>query len=78
MLDEIPVVSEEDYMGLNVTKIDEEVNKIPMLRDFPQLFPDDLPSILPIWEMEFEIKLQPGATPISIPLYRMAITEMNE
>nr|GFA06103.1 putative reverse transcriptase domain-containing protein [Tanacetum cinerariifolium] len=42
------------------------------------LFPDELPGIPPVREVEFSIELIPGAEPISNAPYRMAPIELKE
>ncbi|GKF28529.1 hypothetical protein Tco_0094871, partial [Tanacetum coccineum] len=37
--------------------------EIVVVKDFPEVFPDDLSGLLPIREIEFRIELIPGATP---------------
>ncbi|XP_070008680.1 uncharacterized protein [Nicotiana sylvestris] len=51
---------------------------IPTVCDFPDVFPDDLPGLLPEREIEFPIELVPGTTPISVAPYRMAPAELKE
>ncbi|KAH0743176.1 hypothetical protein KY290_031169 [Solanum tuberosum] len=51
---------------------------VPVVREFPEVFPDDLPGIPPEWEIDFGIDLLPDTQPISIPPYRMALAELKE
>jgi len=51
---------------------------IPMVREFPDVFPDEIPGIPPLREVEFCIDLTPRATPISKAPYRMALTKLKE
>ena len=51
---------------------------IPIVKEFPDVFPDDISGLLPDREVEFTIDLIPGTEPISIPPYRMAPTELRE
>nr|GFB22393.1 putative reverse transcriptase domain-containing protein [Tanacetum cinerariifolium] len=37
---------------------------VPVIRDFPEVFPDDLPGLPPPRQVEFRIDLVPGATPV--------------
>nr|GEW13519.1 hypothetical protein [Tanacetum cinerariifolium] len=46
--------------------------------EFPDVFPDELPGIPPVREVEFNIELIPGAEPISKAPYRMAPVELKE
>ena len=51
---------------------------IPIVKEFPNVFPDDISGLPPDREVEFTIDLIPGIEPISIPPYRMAPTELRE
>ncbi|WVZ84654.1 LOW QUALITY PROTEIN: hypothetical protein U9M48_031661 [Paspalum notatum var. saurae] len=55
-----------------------EIKKIPVVRDFPYVFPEELPGLPPDRDMEFRIELVPGMAPISKRLYRMAPDELKE
>nr|GFA73622.1 putative reverse transcriptase domain, aspartic peptidase domain protein [Tanacetum cinerariifolium] len=50
----------------------------PIVSEFPDVFPDELPRIPPVREVEFNIELIPGAEPISKAPYRMAPIELKE
>ncbi|KAH0709559.1 hypothetical protein KY284_010986 [Solanum tuberosum] len=54
------------------------LKSIPMVNEFPEVFPDDLPGVPPEREIEFRIDLLPDTQPISIPLYKMAPAELKE
>ena len=54
------------------------VDEIPVVREFLDVFPDDIAELPPKREVEFTIDLIPGTVPISIPPYRMAPTELRE
>ena len=60
--------------GKNGTLVDE----IPVVREFPDVFPDDIVGLPPDREVEFTIDLIPGTEPISIPPYRMSPAELRE
>ena len=49
-----------------------------MVREFEDVFPDELPRLPVDREVEFTIELIPGTTPISMAPYRMAPTEIKE
>ena len=51
---------------------DLKLEDIPIVRDYPDVFPKDLPGLPPEREVEFTIDLAPGTTPISKAPYRMA------
>ncbi|XP_031111972.1 uncharacterized protein LOC116015944 [Ipomoea triloba] len=61
---------------LNVDK--KGIEQIPVVREFPDLFPDEIPGFPPEREVEFTIDLVPGTTPISKTPYRMAPIELQE
>ncbi|GKG27675.1 putative reverse transcriptase domain-containing protein, partial [Tanacetum coccineum] len=52
--------------------------EIAVVRDFPEVFTDDLSGLSPIWEIEFQIQLTPGATPVAKSPYRLAPSELEE
>ena len=54
------------------------VDEIPVVREFLDVFPDDIAGLPPDREVEFTIDLIPGTEPISIPPYRMAPAELRE
>ncbi|GKE22778.1 hypothetical protein Tco_1434290, partial [Tanacetum coccineum] len=49
---------------------------IPIVRDFPDVFPDDLSSLPPVREIKFRIDLIPGGLPVVKSPYRLAPSEM--
>ena len=51
---------------------------IPIVCDFPDVFPDDLPGLPPDREVEFKIELLPVTAPISKRPYRMPPNELAE
>ncbi|EOX93994.1 DNA/RNA polymerases superfamily protein [Theobroma cacao] len=55
-----------------------KLEDIPIVSEFSDVFPDDLPGLPPDRELEFPIDLLPGTAPISIPPYRMAPAELKE
>ena len=54
------------------------VDEIPVVREFPDVFLDDIVGLPPDREVEFTIDLIPGTEPISIPPNRMAPAELRE
>ncbi|KAL2226403.1 UNVERIFIED_CONTAM: Transposon Ty3-I Gag-Pol polyprotein, partial [Sesamum indicum] len=59
-------------------KVSPGVLDVPVLREFPDVFPDELPGLPPYREVDFQIDTIPGAAPISIAPYRMAPSELKE
>jgi hypothetical protein len=41
------------------------LKEIPEICEYPDVFPDELPSMPPDRDVEFVIELQPGTAPIS-------------
>ena len=54
------------------------VDEIPIVREFLNVFKDDIACLPPDREVEFTIDLIPGTEPISIPPYRMSLAELRE
>ncbi|GKD22684.1 putative reverse transcriptase domain-containing protein [Tanacetum coccineum] len=52
--------------------------EIVVVRDFPEVFSDDLSGLPPIREIEFWIELTPGATLVAKSPYRLAPSELEE
>ncbi|KAD5317690.1 hypothetical protein E3N88_17636 [Mikania micrantha] len=59
-------------------KKERKIEDIAVVRDFPEIFPEDLPGLPPKRQVEFQIDLTPGAAPIAKAPYRLAPTEMQE
>ena len=55
-----------------------QLEDIPVVREFPDVFPEDLPGIPPDREIDFQIELALGTEPISKAPYRMAPLELKE
>ncbi|GJY49722.1 putative reverse transcriptase domain-containing protein [Tanacetum coccineum] len=51
---------------------------VPIVRDFPEVFHEDLPGIPPTRQVEFQIDLVPGVAPVARAPYRLAPSEMKE
>ncbi|KAJ0814205.1 putative nucleotidyltransferase, Ribonuclease H [Helianthus annuus] len=54
------------------------IQDIPVVRDYQELFPEELPGLPPARQVEFRIDLVPGANPIARAPYRLAPSEMQE
>ncbi|GKC36845.1 hypothetical protein Tco_1049229 [Tanacetum coccineum] len=60
-------------------KSDEKrLEDIPVVREFPEVFPEDLPGLPPVRQVEFQIDLILGAAPVARAPYRLAPSEMQE
>ena len=55
-----------------------QLAKVPMVNEFFDVFPEDLPGLPSDREIEFQIELAPGTEPISIAPYRMAPAKLRE
>jgi hypothetical protein len=53
-------------------------SKVPVVNEFPNVFPKELPGMPPDQDIELVIKLKPGTTPIYKTPYRMATPELAE
>jgi hypothetical protein len=53
-------------------------DNIHVVRDFSDVFPEELPGMPPDREVEFDIDLLPRTTPISKQSYRMSVEELKE
>ncbi|GJU63457.1 hypothetical protein Tco_1245292 [Tanacetum coccineum] len=55
-----------------------QLEDVPIIRDFPEVFPEDLSGLPPTQQVEFQIDLIPGAAPVARAPYRLAPSEMKE
>ncbi|GKA87831.1 putative reverse transcriptase domain-containing protein [Tanacetum coccineum] len=55
-----------------------QIEDVPIVRDFPEVFPEDLPGLPPARPVEFQIELVPGAASVARAPYRLAPSEMKE
>ncbi|XP_075515721.1 uncharacterized protein LOC142550531 [Primulina tabacum] len=55
-----------------------KVSDIPVVKDFSDVFPDEIPGFPPQREIDLSIELMPGTNPISRAPYRLAPTELKE
>ena len=51
---------------------------VPVVNEFLDVFPEDLPGFPPLREIDFGIDLEPDTKPISITPYRMSLAELKE
>ncbi|GKA60412.1 putative reverse transcriptase domain-containing protein [Tanacetum coccineum] len=57
---------------------EKQLEDIPVVREFPEFFLEDLPDLPPIHQVEFQIDLIPGAAPVARAPYRLTLSEMQE
>ncbi|KAG8485970.1 hypothetical protein CXB51_019321 [Gossypium anomalum] len=70
----------EAYLAyvINTKEVEKKVESVPVVCEFADVFPEELPGLPPVREVEFGIDLIPGTAPISIAPYRMAPVELKE
>jgi hypothetical protein len=69
----------QEYISSYVYAIEGiKLEDIPVVCEYPDVFPDGLPGMPPDRDVEFVIDLQPSTTPISKRPYRMPPNELAE
>ncbi|GJW30694.1 putative reverse transcriptase domain-containing protein [Tanacetum coccineum] len=61
-----------------VSRLMIRLEDVPIIYEFPNVFPEDLPGLLPSRQVEFVIELVPGAAPVAHAPYRLAPSIMKE
>eukprot|EP00253_Pinus_taeda_P009241 PITA_09241 len=51
---------------------------LPVIKEFADVFPEEIPGLPPKRDIEFTIELIPGAAPVSRTPYRMIVPELTE
>jgi hypothetical protein len=74
----IPVAIPAKPYGRVYEAIIPEIQDIPVVCEFPDFFPEDLPGLPPERDVEYVIELKPGTAPISRRSYRMPPNELAE
>jgi hypothetical protein len=74
----IPVAIPAKPFGRVYEAVVPELQDIPVVCEFPNVFPEDLPGLPPERDVEFVIELKPGIAPISRRSYRMPPNESAE
>nr|GFB12456.1 putative reverse transcriptase domain-containing protein [Tanacetum cinerariifolium] len=57
---------------------EKRLEDVPVIRDFLEVFPNDLPGLPPPWQVEFRIDLVPGTAPVIRAPYWLAPSLMKE
>ncbi|GKA79206.1 putative reverse transcriptase domain-containing protein [Tanacetum coccineum] len=70
--------NEKERLLMSAKASDKKQEEIVVVRDFPEVFLDDLSGLPPIREIEFRIELTPRATPVAKSPYRLAPSELEE
>ncbi|GJS73577.1 putative reverse transcriptase domain-containing protein [Tanacetum coccineum] len=58
--------------------LERRIEDVPVVRDFAEVFPKDLPRLPPTCQVEFHIELIPEVAPVARAPYRLAPAEMKE
>ncbi|GJV13477.1 putative reverse transcriptase domain-containing protein, partial [Tanacetum coccineum] len=75
----IPINGETFIIRVMEKKSDEKrLEDIPVVREFPKVFLEDLPGLPPVCQVEFQIDLIPGSALVARAPYRLAPSEMQE
>ncbi|GJT69377.1 putative reverse transcriptase domain-containing protein [Tanacetum coccineum] len=69
---------EKSRLLMSVKASDKKQEEIVVVRDFPEVFLDDLSGLPPLWEIEFQIELIPGVVPIAKSPYRLVPSKLEE
>ncbi|GJT68093.1 putative reverse transcriptase domain-containing protein [Tanacetum coccineum] len=71
-------LDEKARLLMSAKSSDKKQEEVVVVRDFPEVFPDDLSGLPPIREIEFRIELIPGATLVAKTPYCLAPSELEE
>jgi hypothetical protein len=74
----IPVAIPAKPIGRVYEAIIPEIQDIPVVCEFPGVFPEDLPGLSPERDVEFVIELKPVMAPVSRRSYRLPPNELAE
>nr|GEX80690.1 hypothetical protein [Tanacetum cinerariifolium] len=75
----IPIDGETLIIQVMEKKLDEkQLEDIPVLKEFLEIFPEDLPGLPLVHQVEFQINLIPRAAPVARAPYRLAPLEMQK
>jgi hypothetical protein len=73
------VTAKRDANHAKVNQLDtSQGSKVRVVNEFPDVFPKELPGMLPDRDIEFVIELKPGTTPIYKTPFRMITLELAE
>ncbi|KAA0025367.1 gag protease polyprotein [Cucumis melo var. makuwa] len=62
---------------VDTREVDVSLSSEPVVRDYPDVFPEELPGLPPHKEIEFAIELEPDTVPISRAPYRMTPADLK-
>eukprot|EP00253_Pinus_taeda_P032987 PITA_32987 len=73
-----PVMADLNVLPLGSYDILIGMDCIPVIREFADVFPEEIPRLPPKRNIDFTIELVPGAAPVSRAPYRMSVPELTE
>jgi len=56
----------------------EQIRSIPVVDEYADVFPDEIPELLPSRDVDFTIDIIPGAGLVLMAPYRMALAELAD
>ncbi|GKC19487.1 hypothetical protein Tco_1021637 [Tanacetum coccineum] len=71
------IICDEKVVHIPIKVMEKKSNEkrledIPVVREFLEVFPEDLPGLPPVLQVEFQIDLIPGTTPVARAPYRLS------
>ena len=76
------IISLNSELGSNTLSVYQiegiTLDTIPVVKEFPDVFPDDIKQLPPERAIEFKIEFIPGTAPIYKPPYKMGFKELAE
>nr|GEW61494.1 hypothetical protein [Tanacetum cinerariifolium] len=75
--DEVLIIRGDNCDGENKSE-EKRLEDVPIVREFLEVFPEDLPGLPPARQVEFQIDLVPDAALVARAPYRLAPAEMQE
>ncbi|GKC47790.1 hypothetical protein Tco_1065512 [Tanacetum coccineum] len=75
----IPIDDKTLIIRVMEKKSDEKrLEDIPIIKEFPEVFPKNIPGLPPVRQVEFQIDLMPRAAPVARAPYKLAPLEMQK
>nr|GFC46990.1 putative reverse transcriptase domain-containing protein [Tanacetum cinerariifolium] len=72
------VKSDSSVSRLKKEPAKKKLQDVPVICNFPEVFPDDLPGLPPPRQVEFKIEVIPNAAPVARTSYHLAPSELKE
>jgi hypothetical protein len=74
-----PLVTAKGHNHVKVSQLDaSQGSEVPVVNEFPNVFPEELPGMPSDRDITFEVELKPDTSPIYKTPYRMVTTELAE